>query len=356
MRRRVQKTAEAAAPPPVEDSNALASRFTKMIGGVPGVLTVEAVEAGYMPELGTSGLPASLEPDVPAEYRYWKAATADEARAARDALVEQELFTPSSLTLVDGELRRFITKKFLVVEEDAAATLEAPEPAGLFAAAQLTKSDAPVEVYDADVSPKLEEVAKYAKEPTPWLGVYQDDAVTRAALQAAALASVFKLRTRPGLLFASNLALSEEASAAALLMQPMEKRKVRLLKKKATTEERIVYGIVLEPETEDSQTDIYSADEVRKAAHGFMEGYRNGNYTAHQHDGLDITDQLLVLESFIAPVDFDLDGEPVKKGTWLMSSRILSDTIWEGVKKGEVTGYSIGGDAFRNPEPRPAAG
>jgi hypothetical protein len=36
-----------------------------------------------------------------------------------------------------------------------------------------------------------------------------------------------------------------------------------------------VLGIVLEPERVDAQQDIYSAAEVREAAHRFMEEYRN---------------------------------------------------------------------------------
>jgi hypothetical protein len=55
------------------------------------------------------------------------------------------------------------------------------------------------------------------------------------------------------------------------LLAPLQRR-ILLLK---TTEERYVLGVVLEPESVDAQKDIYSAAEVREAAHRFMEEYRN---------------------------------------------------------------------------------
>ncbi len=361
MRRRVQKS-EAPQAPAAPATPSLAERFSKMAGPVPGVLTVEAVEAQYMPEVGHSALPLSLEGDVPAEFRYWMVSDAAQAREIRDALVEKAIFTHASIVEVDGAPRRVVTKRFLVEEDPPGPDTKyaMQEPASLHVAGFLSKTNEDVLVYDTDTSPKLDTIAKAFAEPAPWLAVYQDEPVSRAALLAASPKSLFKARTRPGLLFASNVELAEEAHGLVMLMAPLEKRAVRILKKKATVEERIVYGVVLEPDTEDSQTDVYSADEIRKTAHGFMEGYRSGNYLAHQHDGKDITGQLLVLESFIAPVDFEVEGldgtvEKVKKGTWLMATRILDDGLWEDIKKGLVTGYSIGGDAIRRAEPRAAA-
>lgn len=362
MRRRVQKS-EAPQAPTAPAIPSLAERFSKMAGPVPGVLTVEAVEAQYMPEVGHSALPLSLEGDVPAEFRYWMVQDAAQAREIRDALVEKAIFTHASIVEVDGALRRVVTKRFLVEEDPPGPDTKyaMQEPASLHVASFLTKTAEDVLVYDTDTSPKLDTISKAFAEPAPWLAVYQDEPVSRAALLAASPKSLFKARTRPGLLFASNVELDPAAQALVAQMAPMEKHAVRLYKKKsAPVEERIVYGVVLEPDTEDSQTDVYSADEIRKTAHGFMEGYRSGNYLAHQHDGKDITGQLLVLESFIAPVDFEVEGldgtvEKVKKGTWLMATRILDDGLWEDVKKGLVTGYSIGGDAIRRAEPRAAA-
>ena len=119
----------------------------------------------------------------------------------------------------------------------------------------------------------------------------------------------------------------------------------RLIKK--GEELHYILGVVLEPEvvdltqTEKSIGDIYNEDEVRKAAHEFMRSY-NGSGNDFMHDGND-RDDLTIVESYIAPVDFEINNQPVKKGTWLMSTLVLNEKIWGNIKKGEITGYSIGG-------------
>lgn len=124
----------------------------------------------------------------------------------------------------------------------------------------------------------------------------------------------------------------------------INKREIHVLKAD-NEEERTVFGIVLEPEVVDSQDDIYSEDEIRKTAYLFMEKY--------QQFGLmhkDIVPAILPLESYIAPVDFEINGQKIKKGTWLLRVRVLDDGIWRRVKSGELTGFSIGGSALRTPD------
>jgi DNA adenine methylase len=115
---------------------------------------------------------------------------------------------------------------------------------------------------------------------------------------------------------------------------------------KAEVEERYVLGIVLEPETVDAQGDIYSVEEVRKAAHTFMEVYR-GVGLQHQ---VRVDDRVKILESYLAPEDLELGGVAVRKGTWLLAVRVLDDEIWSLVKDGTLSGLSIGGTATKVPE------
>lgn len=114
-----------------------------------------------------------------------------------------------------------------------------------------------------------------------------------------------------------------------------------------TDEERYVLGVVLAPETADSQGDIYSHHEVRKAAHTYMELARD---LGKQHKEIMTTEQLRILESYVAPVDFSIGEEKVTSGTWLMGIRVVDDDLWDGIKKGDFTGFSIGGAAYRKPE------
>lgn len=110
-------------------------------------------------------------------------------------------------------------------------------------------------------------------------------------------------------------------------------------------EQRTVFGIVLEPETVDAQRDIYSADEIEKTAERFLEQYQQFGLM-HQS----ILPSILPLQSYIAPVDFTLNGQEIKKGTWLLKVRVLDDGVWGDVKSGRLTGFSIGGSAVRKPE------
>lgn len=116
---------------------------------------------------------------------------------------------------------------------------------------------------------------------------------------------------------------------------------------KGTDEERYVLGVVLEPLKEmgqkDAQDDTYSAEEVRQAAYEYMEKFQN---TGLQHEQY-VNDDVKILESWIAREDSVIEGQTVTKGTWLMAVRVLSDQIWDDIKKGNYTGFSIGGTAQR---------
>ncbi|RJS14132.1 N-6 DNA methylase [Corallococcus sp. H22C18031201] len=123
-----------------------------------------------------------------------------------------------------------------------------------------------------------------------------------------------------------------------------------LLKGVSPDDERYVLGVVLEPETVDAQGDVYSAAEIRQAAHRFMEEF-GGLGLMHQ---MRVNGHVKVLESYLTPVDFTLGEVQVRKGTWLFAVRVLSDELWQRVKDGQLTGFSIGGTARRLPEASPA--
>ncbi len=124
----------------------------------------------------------------------------------------------------------------------------------------------------------------------------------------------------------------------------------QLVKGLDPNDERYVLGIVLEPEVVDAQGDIYSTEEIRAAAHRFMEEF-GGLGLMHR---LRVNDQVKVLESYLAPTDFTIGELTVRKGTWMLAVRVLSDELWDRVKSGDLTGFSIGGSARRVPEPAPA--
>lgn len=105
-------------------------------------------------------------------------------------------------------------------------------------------------------------------------------------------------------------------------------------------DEHIVYGIVYEPDTVDAQGDQASADEIQKAAYDFME---NVQAFKVMHKGKKV--KVKILENYIAPVDFAIAKRKVKKGSWVLVTRILDSELWKDIKAGKFTGYSMAGYA-----------
>ena len=111
---------------------------------------------------------------------------------------------------------------------------------------------------------------------------------------------------------------------------------------KGSNEERTVFGIVLEPDVTDIQLDTYDEEAVKNTAWQFMENMQN---IGKQHTQI-INDKVNILESYVAPVKMNIDtpagAVKIKKGTWLMRVRIVDDVIWQDIKNGDLTGFSIG--------------
>lgn len=360
---------------------------------LPYVLSSPAVKAGEMPPPGVSALPKSLEAAVPARLRYWEAPSPEAAKAARDALVDAGLFEDRLLKLVDGQIRLCVEQLYLY-EPDAdaspAAKYDAKEGDNSLAeivAGLLPDGKKPVspfslegatskrddgawaaalatEARDASnvlvlsppfspVKPVIDALAK-AAPAAAWIVEFDVAHDPDAAKEMARVGPVYKVAGLPGRLFVSSFLPSGPVTwvepppppeAAEVVAGTVVKRLAHI--EKAGAEERYVLGIVLEPETVDAQNDIYSADEIVKSAHVWMEKFRT---VGLMHKGA-INDKVKVLESYLAPVDFEVDAVVVKKGTWLMAVRVLDDALWDAVKKGDLTGFSIGGSAVRKPDP-----
>ena len=52
-----------------------------------------------------------------------------------------------------------------------------------------------------------------------------------------------------------------------------------------------------------------------------------------------------LVESWISPVSLTLGRTVAPTGSWVITVRVNDDEIWGKVKKGELTGFSIGGTA-----------
>lgn len=118
--------------------------------------------------------------------------------------------------------------------------------------------------------------------------------------------------------------------------QPNISKQVPILK--TEEEKQLVTGVVYEPNVEDSHGDTMTAEEIEKAAYTFMENYQ---HIDKQHD--EIAGKGTVVENWIAKSDMTVGEQEVQAGTWLMTVRVDDVDTWEEIKKGEVTGFSMGG-------------
>jgi len=110
-------------------------------------------------------------------------------------------------------------------------------------------------------------------------------------------------------------------------------------------DEHIVTSVVYPVDEEDTQGDVINEKEIREASNWFME--HSGKILV-SHDGKPI--KVNLLENFLAPVDYHVTDaygnfQSIRKGSWVMSIRILIDSVWNQIKDGDITGFSIGGKA-----------
>ena len=102
-------------------------------------------------------------------------------------------------------------------------------------------------------------------------------------------------------------------------------------------EQRLVYGVVIRPNAVDGHLDIMTEREVEKTAHRFL---ANGGSLADMHKK---GANAVVVESYIAPIDFPFGNGEIRKGDWVVVSLVIDDDLWEKIKSGELIAYSPGG-------------
>jgi len=112
---------------------------------------------------------------------------------------------------------------------------------------------------------------------------------------------------------------------------------------KVNDEEQTITGVVLQPEVVDAQGDIISKEVIKNAAHDYLRGYNQVTKLGLMHK--DFKPQFELYESYIAPVDLVIGQKQVKADSWVIVVHVLSKKVWNQVKDGKLTGFSIGGKA-----------
>jgi len=125
-----------------------------------------------------------------------------------------------------------------------------------------------------------------------------------------------------------------EESVSKQLFIPIEK---------VNSDQQTITGVVLVPEVVDAQGDIISKEVIATAAHMFLASYNAATKLGLMHK--DFKPQFELYESFIAPMDMSIVSKVVKAGSWVIVIHVMDTKVWEQVKSGKLTGFSIGGKA-----------
>ena len=109
-----------------------------------------------------------------------------------------------------------------------------------------------------------------------------------------------------------------------------------------SSEERYVLGVVIEPDqkydVDGDPMNLINESVVRRSAHKWL---RNSKAFDYEHIA-DIPD-VSIVESYLAPVDFEMEGVLIKRGSWMLGVIVESDFIWNQIKEGKITGFSFEG-------------
>lgn len=131
--------------------------------------------------------------------------------------------------------------------------------------------------------------------------------------------------------------------------------------------EWIVYGVVMEPTakgelSKDGESfvgEVNSLDyhghfttstEIRKAMIGFMEVLHKTKAEPHniQHKS-GMVPRTAIIENYQAMSDFDLGGNSVLKGSWVMGVKVYDQSLRKSIERGDITGFSIEGHGILTP-------
>lgn len=96
---------------------------------------------------------------------------------------------------------------------------------------------------------------------------------------------------------------------------------------KSDEEGRIVRAVILSPDDETSE------DDVRAACYSYMESKNRGQ----------INGEIKILENMLTPADMKINGQELKKSTWIMTLKILDDEMWQAFQTGffRIAGESV---------------
>ena len=116
---------------------------------------------------------------------------------------------------------------------------------------------------------------------------------------------------------------------------------------KEDEDRRLVTGIVLEPDEVDTQADTVTAATIERAAFRFLAQYNQATRLGRGHAVFG--EGIHLVESWVTKADQVIGGESVKAGSWVITVHVTDPQIWQTIRAGGITGFSIGGTGTRRP-------
>lgn len=120
------------------------------------------------------------------------------------------------------------------------------------------------------------------------------------------------------------------------------KTKKSCINKSLDNERRLATFVVLEPQDISDVTDLhldyYDEDTILDACIQFNKSLNNRKGSLYH---MVETQGYSFIESYILPADIELNGQVIKKGSWLQTIYAEADWIWEGIKNGTFNGLSV---------------
>jgi len=330
-----------------------------------------------MPPLGRSALPRTLRSQVPEPLRYWNQRSEDKAREVRDALVAamkagevkldpEATYKVAKASSLEAEfvLQEQTWKGPVVIRTGPSRSIwwvrvnvGRPELMALkFYQSPLDNPQVSVEVgadgHQASMGLEGELKPGHYLNPTKDTPSAIDILDQGKASVLSASPDFIKIRLdgkRLKGLFGLTRNGTEwlwEPAQAAPDTQKGDRWSVGFEVPIAKIDEarREVTGVVLEPDEVDAQNDTITEEVITQAAHHFLADYNRATQMGLMHrlfGGIGVE----LYESWIAREDSEMNGQKVKKGSWLMTIHVVSDQLWERVRTKEITGFSIGGSA-----------
>jgi 2'-5' RNA ligase len=107
----------------------------------------------------------------------------------------------------------------------------------------------------------------------------------------------------------------------------------------------IIHGIALVPDEPDLDGDVFPAEVIADACQEFNKKLAENPELADEQHKIE-NPRLSIVDSFIAPEGYELDGLPIKPGSWIIGIRSDDPDVIDKVKSGDYRGLSIDGEAL----------